>query len=224
MAGITLSWGTPQTYFDNAGLASSGTQLAARITLSNDAEGTWSFGAIELGTPQAKFIGNPIAAGHMSYVPLQGDVTHDGFVGIEDLNNILGHWNLTVDPGGEYDPSGDGFTGIEDLNILLGNWNAGTPRRPILATPNPWGDLDGDGFVGFTDPKQFNGYWGLEVTPGDLADPSGDGFVGIEDLNAVLGNWNAGTPPGAGNQIPEPGILALFVIVLGTLTPRRIMN
>jgi len=25
------------------------------------------------------------------------------------------------------DPSGDGFVGIDDLNTILGNWNAGTP-------------------------------------------------------------------------------------------------
>ncbi|MEZ6192250.1 MAG: PEP-CTERM sorting domain-containing protein [Phycisphaerales bacterium] len=25
------------------------------------------------------------------------------------------------------DPSGDGFVGITDLNLVLGNWNAGTP-------------------------------------------------------------------------------------------------
>jgi hypothetical protein len=37
------------------------------------------------------------------------------------------------------DPSGDGFVGIEDLNTVLGNWNAGTPPggTPGSAVPEP---------------------------------------------------------------------------------------
>lgn len=65
--------------------------------------------------------------------PLGGDLNGDGFIGIADLNIILGHWNqavLTGDPLSG-DISGDGFVGIEDLNYVLGNWNAGTP---------PWGE------------------------------------------------------------------------------------
>ena len=57
-----------------------------------------------------------------------GDLDHDGFVGIADLNIVLGDWNNNApsnDP--RADPSGDGFVGIEDLNTVLGNWNAGTP-------------------------------------------------------------------------------------------------
>ena len=61
--------------------------------------------------------------------PLAGDLDGDGFVGISDLNLILGNWNQSVTPGdlnaGDFD--GDGFVGITDLNGVLGNWNAGTP-------------------------------------------------------------------------------------------------
>jgi hypothetical protein len=62
-------------------------------------------------------------------VGLAGDLDGDGFVGIADLNIVLGGWNQNVDPGVWLlgDPSGDGFIGIEDLNSVLGNWNAGTP-------------------------------------------------------------------------------------------------
>ncbi|MEZ6191109.1 MAG: hypothetical protein R3C45_07420 [Phycisphaerales bacterium] len=35
------------------------------------------------------------------------------------------------------DPSGDGFVGIEDLNIVLGNWNAGTPPTDGANIPEP---------------------------------------------------------------------------------------
>jgi hypothetical protein len=68
--------------------------------------------------------------------PLQGDLDGDGFVGIADLNIVLGNWNRTVPPGDPAaDPSGDDFVGIEDLNAVLGNWNAGTP--PAAAVPEP---------------------------------------------------------------------------------------
>jgi probable HAF family extracellular repeat protein len=59
---------------------------------------------------------------------IDGDLDGDGFVGIADLNIVLGSWNQSVPPGDALgDPSGDGFVGIEDLNTVLGNWNAGTP-------------------------------------------------------------------------------------------------
>ena len=59
---------------------------------------------------------------------LAGDLNGDGFVGIADLNIVLGNWNQNVPPGDPLaDPSGDGFVGIADLNVVLGNWNAGTP-------------------------------------------------------------------------------------------------
>jgi hypothetical protein len=71
--------------------------------------------------------------------PLLGDVNVDGFVGIFDLNVILGNWNQAVPVGsrshGDIYGSGDGFVGIEDLNLVLGNWNAGTP--PGTAVPEP---------------------------------------------------------------------------------------
>jgi hypothetical protein len=69
---------------------------------------------------------------------LAGDLNGDGFVGIADLNIVLGNWNQNVTPGYHIwgDPSGDGFVGIEDLNEVLGNWNAGTPP-PVFATDIP---------------------------------------------------------------------------------------
>jgi glucosylceramidase len=68
---------------------------------------------------------------------LVGDLDGDGFVGIGDLNIVLGNWNQIVAAGDPLlgDPSGDGFVGIEDLNTVLGNWNAGTP--PAVAIPEP---------------------------------------------------------------------------------------
>ena len=73
--------------------------------------------------------GYGVFAGATGGPGLVGDLDGDGFVGISDLNTILGNWNLSV-PTGDFllgDPTGDGFVGIEDLNTVLGNWNAGTP-------------------------------------------------------------------------------------------------
>ncbi len=73
----------------------------------------------------------------MSPGGIVGDLDDDGFVGITDLNIVLGAWNQSVAAGDPLlgDPSGDGFVGIEDLNIVLGNWNAGIP--PTVAVPEP---------------------------------------------------------------------------------------
>ncbi len=70
-------------------------------------------------------------------ITLDGDLDDDGFVGITDLNLVLGSWNATVAPGDPADPSGDNFIGIEDLNVVLGNWNAGTPPPPGSVVPEP---------------------------------------------------------------------------------------
>jgi hypothetical protein len=70
--------------------------------------------------------------------PLTGDLDNDGFVGINDLNIVLGNWNQNVPPADPAaDPSGDNFVGIEDLNEVLGNWNAGTPPAGGSAVPEP---------------------------------------------------------------------------------------
>lgn len=54
---------------------------------------------------------------------LQGDINGDGFIGMDDLNVILSHWNQNVEPFTNGDLNGDGFVGIDDMNILLANWN-----------------------------------------------------------------------------------------------------
>ena len=67
-----------------------------------------------------------------------GDLDGDGFVGINDLNIVLGVWNQNVPPANPLaDPSGDGFVGIDDLNTVLGNWNAGIPPAADVAVPEP---------------------------------------------------------------------------------------
>ena len=67
---------------------------------------------------------------------LVGDLDGDGFVGLSDLDIILGSWNQGVPAGDPPDPSGDGFVGLDDLDIVLGNWNASTPASENLV-PEP---------------------------------------------------------------------------------------
>lgn len=68
---------------------------------------------------------------------ITGDLDGDGFVGISDLNLVLGKWNQTVKKNDPADPSGDSFVGIADLNMVLGNWNAGIPPATGAALPEP---------------------------------------------------------------------------------------
>ncbi len=78
-----------------------------------------------------------VATGDPDRPVIIGDLNADGFVGIDDLNTVLSHWNQFVLPGfySAGDPSADGFVGIEDLNTVLGNWNAGAPSLVVVPEP-----------------------------------------------------------------------------------------
>ncbi len=121
------------TWF-NTTLNDIGTFGIGRFTLSDDAVGSWSMMITSVGGFQANYQGL-INNGEFDLrntgggEPVVGDLDSDGFVGINDLNIVLGAWNQLVFPGDPLggDPSGDGFVGIDDLNTVLGNWNAGIP-------------------------------------------------------------------------------------------------
>ena len=70
-----------------------------------------------------------------------GDLDGDGFVGINDLNLVLGHWNQTVPKGDRYmgDASKDGFVGISDLGYVLQDWNLSEspPAEALAVVPEP---------------------------------------------------------------------------------------
>jgi hypothetical protein len=222
--GLSISWddfGASNTNF--------GATNIGRFTLSDDAQGTWSLAITEAFNPVAKFLNNPIINGQMVVDPMQGDLNSDGFVGLTDLNTILGNWNQTVPPANpRADPTGDGFVGIADLTFLLSNWNQGLVP---LVSGSYHGvpinrDLNWDGFVGLDDKNILNSNWNLTVPPADpRADPSGDGFVGFDDKVNI--NWNAGTPPSpisGGNPpavVPEPASLGLLAVGSGMLLWRR---
>lgn len=72
---------------------------------------------------------------------IAGDLNDDGFVGIGDLNIVLGHWNQTVPKGDRFmgDVNKDGFVGIVDLGYVLGDWNRSEspPYNESVAVPEP---------------------------------------------------------------------------------------
>ena len=69
---------------------------------------------------------------------IPGDVSGDGFVGGDDLTEILTHWGqfgMTREQG---DLNGDFFVGGDDYGEVLANWGEGTPPPPLaIATPEP---------------------------------------------------------------------------------------
>ena len=77
-------------------------------------------------------------ADSFSAAALIGDYNKDGFVGIDDLDVVLSHWNQTVTPGDMLsgDGSGDGYVGLDDLDLVLNNWNVGTPPNTTVV-PEP---------------------------------------------------------------------------------------
>jgi PEP-CTERM motif len=106
--------------------------LVSRITVLNDPAATID-GIVYISADGITATGVPFT----TPVGITGDLDGDGFVGIADLNIVLGAWNQNVPPGNPLaDPSGDGFVGIDDLNTVLGNWNAGTPPA-ASAVPEP---------------------------------------------------------------------------------------
>ena len=76
---------------------------------------------------------------------LPGDLNNDGYVGLDDLQPILDHWNQNVTVGdatmGDIaGPGGggpDGYVGLDDLQPVLDHWNEGTPPVPAGAASIP---------------------------------------------------------------------------------------
>jgi len=81
-----------------------------------------------VGRPLGQMTDQPVLLSPIG-LTLNGDLDNDGFIGIDDLNIVLAHWNQNVPPGDllQGDATGEGFVGVDDLNIVLINWNNGTP-------------------------------------------------------------------------------------------------
>ncbi|XAL98892.1 PEP-CTERM sorting domain-containing protein [Phycisphaeraceae bacterium D3-23] len=66
-----------------------------------------------------------------------GDLTGDGFVGVEDLDVLLANWGSTTFAGSwrDGDADGDGVVGQGDLDVIIANWSTGTPPGGNVPEP-----------------------------------------------------------------------------------------
>ena len=63
------------------------------------------------------------------------DRNMDGFVGLDDLDEVLTHWGQPTTPDSLADVNGDGFVGLDDIDVILGNWN--NQSGAVAVTPEP---------------------------------------------------------------------------------------
>lgn len=74
------------------------------------------------GTPESYhallFVGGMAPGG------CQGDLTGDGQINIDDLNEVLSAWGTSAPAGTGADVSGDGVVGVDDLNVVLSAWGS----------------------------------------------------------------------------------------------------
>ena len=76
---------------------------------------------------------------------IPGDLNGDGYVGLDDLQPILDHWNQNVTVGdatmgdiaGPNGTAPDGYVGLDDLQPVLDHWNEGTLPTPPSIVPEP---------------------------------------------------------------------------------------
>ena len=87
------------------------------------------------------YVTGEISVATVSAIP--GDLNGDGYVGLDDLQPILDHWNQNVtvgDPmmGDISGPGGvpDGYVGLDDLQPVFDHWNEGVPPTPS-SIPEP---------------------------------------------------------------------------------------
>ena len=139
--GISIAWWTSD--HDDIGLLD-----LARLTLANDATGTWSF----LATAQPAegpmvMLEGYVVNGELVF-ELTGDVNGDGFVGQVDLDIVLGEWGNRppIDP--RADPDGNGMVAQGDLDYVLANWGQGLAPAGGQSVPEP-GTLAIFAFCGF---------------------------------------------------------------------------
>ena len=70
-------------------------------------------------------------------IPFMGDINRDGYIGIEDLNAVLGSFAQTLPPLMGPDTDGDGYVGITDLNAVLSEWNEQKAVTSPAVIPEP---------------------------------------------------------------------------------------
>lgn len=68
---------------------------------------------------------------------IDGDLTGDGYVGVEDLDVVLANWGQTTFAGSwrDGDADGDGVVGQGDIDHIIAHWGEGTPPGSVIPEP-----------------------------------------------------------------------------------------
>jgi len=68
---------------------------------------------------------------------IDGDLTGDGYVGVEDLDVVLANWGRTTFAGSwrDGDADGDGVVGQGDVDHLIAHWGEGTLPGAVIPEP-----------------------------------------------------------------------------------------
>jgi hypothetical protein len=169
--------------------------LTARITLSNDAQGTWSY----MASADRKFgmvEQMPIIDGRLMVdLPNLGDYDDSGQAAQGDLDLVLLNWGETAPPvpDGWDNEQPDGLIGQARLDQVLLHWGNGAP-------------LPDDALRWTVEPVQIDpDDTGGRITS-QMGDFNGSGTTEQADLDLLLINWGKTSPPvpeGWVNQQPE---------------------
>ena len=191
--------------------------ITARITLSDDAEGTWSYMASANGT-FGVVESMPISNGFMMVDPI-GDYDDSGVVGAGDLDIVLLNWGTSNFPGNAANLPGGSFDGAvsqNELNAILLKWGNSenswrvVPEQIIPPGAGGSGDFDQSGQVGGGDLDLVLLNWGTNIAPGvGLTVP-----IDQDDLDKVLLQWGSPGFASTTQAVPEPTSLILIGVAI----------
>ena len=143
--------------------------------------------------------------------PIFGDVTGEGFLTVEDLDQLTYEIHAgSTDTNFDLDESGS--VDLADRDFWVTN---------VMSTSI--GDANLDGQVTATDLNALALNWrATDVTSWSQGDFTGDGIVDAKDLNAMALNWQSGVAAGAATPtaVPEPSSATLLLLGLCTLIRR----
>ncbi len=82
-------------------------------------------------------------------IPLMGDINGDGYVGLADLDMVLGSFDQTCVPFMGPDVNADGHIGLGDLDAVLDDWNKQADLTAPVVIPEPTTCIMASSMVGW---------------------------------------------------------------------------
>ncbi len=115
----------------------SGAMMLARVTLTDDAQGTFKFRIALEGVEPIIFLGGGVVNGRMLFTPPRpGDADFDGDVDADDAAILASFWQQAATGPGQGDFDGDGDADDVDATIMATNWT-GPMAAASAAVPEP---------------------------------------------------------------------------------------